>query len=659
MSLALVAAVILSANPVAGIGPGAVRPTILRGGVLVLPLVAERPGGEWPGDVELRFEGGRSITARTAWIHRAPPRAVRRWTDEPRGLAIRPIAPSDGTAESLERGAPFAVVRFDPETVGDFHVVDPRVGAVPDSGPGAIPVRPIWYDRALLDADQVPDESVPELPRVADFARPDPDSPFDYWRWVLLAQRHDLRPPPPPGDELERLVALHGAELWRIGLARLAAQSAGVAASCREALTNTCMDGAREIAAWVTDPLETEELLATLLDTGRRNLAMMERALAWAESREPFALWIERCHGTVVQLAVANPSVRELAVRTAWIGPTSLSLVRTVPPLTVGHLAVHRPALPGERATLAPPRARSEPRELPTALQVESLGARRTLQVPPAVEVAVPPGFPLPTFRPPLRLGEARSGVQQDAPRDRTTAGVLRRVNRRWELFVECARAPIASAAPSASGLGSADLRDPSADTDRSEAATEGDPPLDSPAGPPSQPPSGGPVGGPVGERVGSSGQRHAQPPLRETVSGPVAAARRLAGDAPPAGVSSFLPLGEEALVVVLGPDGPGQRVLVVPEEGPARLRVLDADGMQVDAPLPGDLEVHRRSLEALWRCRLVLPHAWLPVDGAPLVLAMARTHGTDAAVETCGLPCVPWAVKPAPLAIDLSRWGG
>jgi len=59
--------------------------------------------------------------------------------------------------------------------------------------------------------------------------------------------------------------------------------------------------------------------------------------------------------------------------------------------------------------------------------------------VPAQVRVA-PPGVSMGTFRPPLRLIDARSGAQEAQPGDRQTVAMLRRSQRRWEIYVECGR---------------------------------------------------------------------------------------------------------------------------------------------------------------------------------------------------------------------------
>src|SRR6266850_7423178 len=97
-SLALASLVLnapVAADPVKGIRSRNEQPLAIRGGVLLLPLVADKPGDHWPATVELTLADRTKIQGQIAWMTSAPPRADRRWTDDPRGLTIRAIQPED------------------------------------------------------------------------------------------------------------------------------------------------------------------------------------------------------------------------------------------------------------------------------------------------------------------------------------------------------------------------------------------------------------------------------------------------------------------------------------------------------------------------------------------------------------------------------------
>src|SRR5205085_7199869 len=84
--------------------------------------------------------------------------------------------------------------------------------------------------------------------------RPDPDSPFEYWRWCLLADRLGMHAPEPRGTDIETLAAEHYALLWQVGMEQLASRSHRLAERCRDLLVQTCLDENRPFAAWITDP---------------------------------------------------------------------------------------------------------------------------------------------------------------------------------------------------------------------------------------------------------------------------------------------------------------------------------------------------------------------------------------------------------------------
>jgi hypothetical protein len=108
-----------------------------------------------------------------------------------------------------------------------------------------------------------------------------------------------------------------------------------------------------------------------------------------------------------------------------------------------------------------------------------------------------------------------------------------------------------------------------------------------------------------------------------------------------------------DAVTTLLGSEdgaGAGAAIeLIVPETGAWHL-VRGGDD--------GTLEVHRRSMDDRWLCRIVLPHAWLP-DSGPLLIGMRRSHGDGGAVETGPYQSLPWRPEPGRAAIDLGRWDG
>jgi hypothetical protein len=113
---------------------------------------------------------------------------------------------------------------------------------------------------------------------------------------------------------------------------------------------------------------------------------------------------------------------------------------------------------------------------------------------------------------------------------------------------------------------------------------------------------------------------------------------------------------GIEAVTLLLGDesndrgDEQAERVwLTIPEDGWQQL---------VHGRNDGTLQVHRRSLEDRWFCRIVLPESWVPLpDRGPMRIALVRSHGESDQRETSPGVSTPWNATPARAFIDLSHW--
>lgn len=421
--------------------PRSVAPFAMLGGVLAIELEPTAPPEAWTRTALLRLEDGAEIQAAVGVVVPAERPLVPRWTtpadpirvvsiDEYRTMLASSTAPIDAVFVAL---APME---------REYE------GFVTLSG---TMVRPRWLPPPNgARPEVVPVESAPEHAARLDLAardhRPDPASPGEWWRWALLADALDAVTPEPPFEGPARLYALHRAELWRAGLARVRRASASVAQELLELLTAMVEDpdrpdGDRSIAAWISQPAELTSLLAILLDPNRSTEATMRAALGWMQSRTPLTVWLESDAGESVVVAAANPLPEEVVVRCSWVeAAREPPVALLVPSRTVARLRIERP--PGA------PRTRVDhPREEPEerwrsglTLRFESRGWDGRVAVAPGRFPVRPPGLALAAFVPALTLAAAQSQrIELPPPEWRTTAS-LRRLGRRWELFLECLR---------------------------------------------------------------------------------------------------------------------------------------------------------------------------------------------------------------------------
>lgn len=110
---------------------------------------------------------------------------------------------------------------------------------------------------------------------------------------------------------------------------------------------------------------------------------------------------------------------------------------------------------------------------------------------------------------------------------------------------------------------------------------------------------------------------------------------------------------GIEAVTLLIGRDqltNDSPLVLSIPEQGWWRLLRGRQDGA---------LQIHRRSFDDRWNCRVVLPESWLnaPLTDQVLLLGLLRSHAVSMTLETGPNRCVPWRIQPGQLRVDLSQW--
>ncbi len=419
-------------------------PIAVRGGIVAIPLQLPPAGEGLPSSVPVQLRDGdraSEIIGRVVWL--ATPMAAREphWTRSANPTVVRTIEEETDPRSLVEAAAPQRVRSIDAALL----LVDvPDVSERATLALGAAVVSPVWIAAGpSLEVGQGDVSIDPEMGVEWSDDRPDPESPFEWFRWTLIAKARGERVPAPPGDAASQLFARHVAELWLAGIDRIQRQSEGVADSLRQWLTSTSVGApsgtstrtdaggaaaGKALATWVADPGELGSLLGILLDRNRSDAAVMNAVLAWMDARTPLMLWIESDSGGVVRMAVANPMNDELVVKVQWLGETLAPLATLLAPRSIGHMAVDRPA-----ARLVDP---ASGEGIVLAVQAENV-ARRFTFAPRAVQ-AKPPSLAFGTFVAPLTLAEVQGGRIGSVPPEWGTAASVRRRAGHWEIFAEC-----------------------------------------------------------------------------------------------------------------------------------------------------------------------------------------------------------------------------
>ncbi len=406
------AALAVTAPAAAQLVPHVTDPIAVRGGVLLVPLEGTAPAAGWPTGATLRLEDGRTVDGVIAWLSAAPAESAPAWTDDPRELAVRPILPGDDPL-SPPGGVANLVARLPADCDGTLTL-------------DGVVLRPRWHD---LPPVAGPAASGP--PPADAFDRPDADSPFEYWRWILLS---GLGAPRPPDLEsygpVGRLVAEHYADLWRLGLSRLEAASPPAAWACRDLLTAVCMDGRRPFAAWVIDPARVSGLLSALLDFDLTDAALEAAADNWIREQGLLVVRIGTAVADRVALGLANPGPEPELVRFRWLASGAAGAPVVAEPRMLTGVEISRPvteAGPGPAGDLE-------------VLLIEGEGPQQRLAFRAGMQAARPPGLFFAPLRPALALADVEAGVQRAIEPQRSTLVHVRKLQGRWEVFAECRR---------------------------------------------------------------------------------------------------------------------------------------------------------------------------------------------------------------------------
>jgi hypothetical protein len=149
---------------------------------------------------------------------------------------------------------------------------------------------------------------------------------------------------------------------------------------------------------------------------------------------------VEQGYGTQIQLAIANPDPRPRLVEFLWSGRESVPLGDELAPNDVTRITLDRPR-DHLVSSLYPELIDGDVTSLNLMIRMNVL----TLPFGPGTVPVRPPGALLGPFRSTMTLNELRSQLPDPVPVARSTYAQLRRMNGRWELFIECFR-PVAPA---------------------------------------------------------------------------------------------------------------------------------------------------------------------------------------------------------------------
>jgi len=418
----VMASPVIGAETVKNIRSMVDRPVLVRGGTIMLPLAAERPGVEWPESLEIKYGKTGSITGTIAWLEPAVPSIERHWTDDPRLIRVRAVLPTDDSSVVPPSSG-----------FGPFLVADAPKNAEGELRLGKQKLKPVWMDAPLVRAV---DPHEPPMVRERSPDRPDPDSPFEYWRWVLLAQREGRLPPEPLGDAVQQQVARSIAALWQAGLARLERADAAVARAVTDQLIQTATDRGQRFAVWVTDPQRLATLLDSLLNTDRRDRDVVAEAENWVQQADRLILWPQTEYGPQVRVTMCSLAGDPVPATLRWRDDQSPPTRLTLPPRVLTTVTMQRVPLPAPVAIGFP----APPEPTLQTLIIDCGGREVEMNFGVRQVAAKPPGV---FFRPlaaPLTLADAWARQSRSASSSHATLAQVRRLGGRWEVFFDCRR---------------------------------------------------------------------------------------------------------------------------------------------------------------------------------------------------------------------------
>ncbi len=411
------------------------RPIAIPNGVMLVPIASDTP----PSTSTTAFVrtkanatdspgARREVLAQLAWVGSEPRDsevgATRRWAAASYPFAVNATKPTDPQSGA----APCVFVTIP---------ADVALGSTIELHGQSIAVE--WFASADENLLVRLRERISKLGLDgavdAGIARPDPNAPFERFRWKLGVALRGWEEPPPL-DGVARLAALQCESLWLAALARIEKISPGTACEVAEQLIATVVDleHGRQVAAWISDPAELNALLAMMLDTSKSDAEAVESVLTWNRVRAPVLIWTEREDDATITLAFANPTAAELLLPMHWLGAPEPSTAAMLPPGTLERIHVALPE--GEEASRA---ALVPSSEIGSAiLEIRCQGEEKRLPFRVRSTSARVPGVALRPFLAPLDLKSVATGSRTAASTELQTEAHLRERLTGWELLLIC-----------------------------------------------------------------------------------------------------------------------------------------------------------------------------------------------------------------------------
>jgi len=277
----------------------------------------------------------------------------------------------------------------------------------------------------------------PQGQRDTTLSLPDPDAPFERFRFEIgAALRSWPEPAPYPEASGNALAARAHAALWRAALARILESGAGPAVELAELLVASCGDATAPapIAAWIAHPEELRTLQRLSLDREFSGARLASSINEFLRVRSPVLWWIEDSDRESVTVAFANPSTRAQVVRYQWVAGSDidvLPLVLDVPAAEVRRARITRPAPPEQRLV------RSDAPAAVEQLRVQCGNFAANVTVPAASLAVTPRGIEVAECFAPLNLLSVSVGARTKSLAVRGTRLAVRERLAGWEIFIE------------------------------------------------------------------------------------------------------------------------------------------------------------------------------------------------------------------------------